>query len=51
MRNKEKCVFVKELHSPAMFILAGVAFSDAGVLVRLLLVGVTPMRGEHNVRY
>lgn len=29
-----------------MLILAGVAFRDAGVLVRLLLLGVMPLTGE-----
>ncbi len=35
-----------ERDSPAMLILAGVAFRDAGVLVRLLLLGVMPLTGE-----
>lgn len=34
--------------SPAMLILAGVAFRDAGVLVRLLLLGVMPSRDERR---
>ena len=33
----------EERDSPAMLILAGVAFRDAGVLVLLLLLGVTPL--------
>lgn len=32
-----------ERDSPAMLMLAGVAFRDAGVLVRLLLLGVMPL--------
>lgn len=32
--------------SPAMLMLAGVAFRDAGVLVRLLLLGVMPLGVE-----
>lgn len=31
-----------------MLILAGVAFRDAGVLVRLLLLGVMPLRVERS---
>lgn len=46
---------VEENHSPAMLILAGVAFRDAGVLVRLLLLGVMPLAGEkmldNNLQY
>lgn len=38
-----------------MLILAGVAFRDAGVLVRLLLLGVMPLAGEkmldNNLQY
>lgn len=34
--------------SPAMLILAGVAFRDAGVLVRLLLLGVMPLGVEEG---
>lgn len=34
--------------TPAMLMLAGVAFRDAGVLVRLLLLGVMPLRDEKS---
>lgn len=39
----------KSRDSPAILILAGVAFSDAGVLVLLLLLGVTPFRGGEYI--
>lgn len=41
---KREHVLKGENSSPAMLILAGVAFRDAGVLVRLLLLGVMPLR-------
>lgn len=45
---KKKNVFEGKTASPAMLILAGVAFRDAGVLVRLLLLGVMPLRVERS---
>ena len=38
-----------ERDAPAILILAGVALRDAGVLVRLLLLGVMPFKGGENV--
>lgn len=46
--RKKESVFEGKNTSPAMLILAGVAFSDAGVLVRLLLLGVMPLRVERS---
>lgn len=37
-----------ELDLPAMLMLAGVALRDAGVRVRLLLLGVTPREEKRN---
>lgn len=45
---KKENVFEEKNTSPAMLIFAGVAFRDAGVLVRLLLLGVMPLRVERS---
>lgn len=45
-RTKSTCANGREKDLPAMLILAGVAFREAGVLVRLLLVGVMPLTVE-----
>lgn len=39
----------KEQDSPAMLMLAGVAFREAGVRVRLLLLGVMPLKGQKSL--
>lgn len=44
--KKKKPVQGAKPPSPAMLMLAGVAFRDAGVLVRLLLLGVMPLGVE-----
>lgn len=41
------CARGGEQDLPAMLILAGVAFREAGVLVRLLLLGVMPLTEEN----
>lgn len=38
-----------ELDPPAMLMLAGVAFREAGVRVRLLLLGVTPGKSKEFI--
>ncbi len=50
LHNKIPVVFREDIRSsdiPAMLMLAGVAFTDAGVLV-LLLVGVTPLERQQK---
>lgn len=46
-KRKNSCV-MKKLDPPAMLMLAGVALREAGVRVRLLLLGVTPRDEERN---
>lgn len=41
---------LKVQHSPAKLMLAGVAFTDAGVRILLLLLGVTPIDRQTDRR-